>query len=216
MMFVTYVKELTLNYLLIFKLNINITMRRRFFGLIAIILLALFTDCSNSKKMAVVNADANTDAEFGKYKSYTFASQVDNQLDEGLYFLNDLAAKAMIRDAVQHELGSRGYDKSQGADMVVNFRVFDKPTEIVGFTGLGDDYWGDLSAVEPDNRRTFNVEAGTLMVHLVDKETGKLIWQGFASGIMEGDAIVKDKTKIQQAVSSIFDQFNRGTNGVTR
>lgn len=183
-------------------------MRRSVLGMIMLVLLALLTNCSPNKRMAVVQSDANTDVDFDQFKSYAFASQVDNQLDEGLFFVNDLIAKAHIRNAVSHELGSRGYEKSADSpDMVVNFRLFDKPTTISALGDMGENYWDGTPVPEPATPQSYQVEAGTLMVHLIDKESGKLLWQGFASGFMEGEGITHDKTKIQQAVKSLFDQF---------
>ncbi|GEO03949.1 hypothetical protein AAE02nite_16130 [Adhaeribacter aerolatus] len=51
------------------------------------------------------------------------------------------------------------------------------------------------------------MDAGTLTLLIADKKTGEILLQGFASGLKEGGAIVKDKVKIQQATSSIFKEF---------
>src|SRR5688500_1034344 len=89
-----------------------------------------------------VKSDRVQDSDFSDYKTFYWASQVDSWLDEGLYFLNDLTMKAMIRDAVKGELMGLGYGlQSQDPDLIVNFRVFEKPVTIKGFEGYGASYW---------------------------------------------------------------------------
>jgi hypothetical protein len=162
-----------------------------------------------SGKSYKVDGAGNADANMEQYNTYAFASQVDNKLDEGLFFVNDLVLKAEIRDAVKHELESRGYrHAASGPDLVVNFRVFDKATQIQGLQGLGDGYWSSAETVGIDAPQTVNLEKGSLMIHIVDRNTGKLVWQGYASGLMDGDVFSKEKNKVAEAVSMIFESYN--------
>jgi hypothetical protein len=46
------------------------------------------------------------------------------------------------------------------------------------------------------------------MIHLADRKTGKLVWQGYASGLMDGNVFTKEGNKIDEAVSMVFDKFN--------
>ncbi|GAA4470754.1 hypothetical protein GCM10023189_59950 [Nibrella saemangeumensis] len=125
-----------------------------------------------------------------------------------MYFLNDLVLKDLVRDAVSHEMESRGYKQNrQGADLVVNFRVFDQPTTLRGFTGYGTTYWGDMEVRQPEDTASFQVERGTLMVNMLDRNTGEVVWQGFASGLMEGNEFIHGEDKIKQAVHLIFENY---------
>ena len=47
------------------------------------------------------------------------------------------------------------------------------------------------------------------MIHIVDRNTGKLIWQGYASGLMDGEVFGKDINKITEAVSMVFDTYHQ-------
>lgn len=173
-----------------------------------VVLVALFL-AACSKKAYTVGAVGNANAGPANANTYGFASQVDNKLDEGLFFFNDLILKAEIRDAVKHELDSRGYAHTAGQpDLIVNFRVFDKPTEIQSVDQLGSTYWaaGELNGYT--SPETVQLEKGSLMVHLVDRKTGKLVWQGYASGLMDGNVFTKEGNKIDEAVSLVFDRFN--------
>ncbi|HYF68327.1 MAG TPA: DUF4136 domain-containing protein [Ohtaekwangia sp.] len=142
------------------------------------------------------------------YNTYYWASQIDQTLDPGYYFLNDLVLKATIRDAVKGELEGRGY-KSQvsNPDLIVNFRVFDQPVTIKGYEGYGTSYWGDMEFRTADDTTSYDLEAGTLIISLVDRAAGEIVWQGFASGLINDNAFIKDEGKIREAVNLIFDQY---------
>ncbi|WP_378410583.1 DUF4136 domain-containing protein [Rhodocytophaga aerolata] len=171
--------------------------------------IALFmASCSgNSYK---VNGVSNANANMDENTTFGFASQVDKRLNPDPLFSNDLVLKSEIRDAVTHEMESRGFTKDKSSpDLVVNFRVFEEATQIQGLEGLGDNYWADTEIVDVDNPETVNLKEGSLMIHIVDRNTGKLIWQGYASGLMDGEVFGKDKNKITEAVSMVFDTYNQ-------
>ncbi len=175
---------------------------------VGVVLVALFlAACSN--KSYTVDAVGNANASPADANTYGFASQVDNKLDEGLFFFNDLILKAEIRDAVKHEMDSRGYTfTASQPDLVVNFRVFDKPAEIQSVDQLGSNYWATGEINGYTNPQTVRLEEGSVMVHLVDRKTGKLVWQGYASGLMDGNVFTKEGNRIDEAVSMVFDKFN--------
>lgn len=171
-----------------------------------IVMTLFLSSCAN--KGYKVDGAGNADANMENFNTYAFASQVDNKLDAGFFFLNDLVLKDQIRNAVKHEMASRGYTHTTSSpDLVVNFRVFDKATEIQNLQGLGDAYWG---AGEADRftQETVSLKEGSVIVHIVNRKTGELVWQGYASGLMDGNVFNKDKDKISEAVSMIFDTYN--------
>src|SRR5688572_16740688 len=82
-----------------------------------------------------VESDQSLDTDFRNYKTFYWSSQADAWLDEGgIYFLNDLGMKAVVRDAVKGELMGLGYQlQSHEPDLIVNFRVFDRPVSLKGY-----------------------------------------------------------------------------------
>ena len=164
-----------------------------------------------------VESDQALDTDFTKYKTFAWASQVDSELDEGLYFLNDLVMKSMIRDAVKSELMGLGYEMATDQpDLIVNFRVFDEPVTLKGFEGYGTSYWNDNNYRQISDTTSYDVEAGTLLVSMADRESGQVVWQGFASGLLENNAFVKDEAKIHEAVNMIFEDYNQRAKEYTR
>ena len=179
----------------------------KYLNVVVVLTLLFLAACS--RKAYTVGGVGNTNVTPANASTYGFASQVDNKLDEGLFFFNDLILKAEVRDAVKHEMDSRGYTHTTGQpDLVVNFRVFDKPAEIQSVDQLGTNYWaaGEVNAYT--NPETVRLQEGSIMVHVVDRKTGKLVWQGYASGLMDGNVFSKEGNKIDEAVSMVFDKFD--------
>ncbi|MDJ1499203.1 DUF4136 domain-containing protein [Xanthocytophaga agilis] len=160
------------------------------------------------KQNVQVNSDKQLNIDWSKYKTYAWASQVDSKLDPGIYFLNDLVLKERIRSAVGYEMDGRGYEKvSQSPDIIVNFRVFDQPTTLKGYTGYGTSYWGSQEVRQPEDTTSYNVERGTLIVNVIDTKSGETIWRGFASGLMNGTTFNKEEEKIKEAVNLIYQDY---------
>jgi hypothetical protein len=182
-------------------------------------LIFAFLLCISSLSFAqniTVEASQKQDANFDKYRTFYWSSQVDSKLDPGLYFLNDVALKGLIRQSVDNELQGLGYNKtSQNPDLIINFRVFDKPTTLRSYSDYGAGYWGTTSVNEPRNVTTHQVQAGTLVINMVDRKTGEVVWTGFASGLMDGNLFNKNEDKIKEAVNLIFDQYDYRADGIT-
>lgn len=165
-----------------------------------------------------VKSDRSLDTEFDNYKSFYWSSQADAWLDEGgMYFLNDLGMKSIIRDAVKAEMMGLGYQlQSYEPDLIVNFRIFDKPVTLKGYEGYGTSYWGSEKYRTVDDSKSYDVEAGTLLVSLADRESGAVVWQGFASGLIENNVFIKEEGRIREAVNLIFEEYNQRAKEYTR
>jgi hypothetical protein len=176
-------------------------------GLVLIVAMSMgFLGTAQAQKI-IVKGDRELGTDFGKFKSFYWANHagMDNN---GIYFLNDLIFKADVRDAVEHELQGLGYRmEPQSPDLIVNFRVFDQKARIKGYEGYGQGYWGTEEYRQASDTVSYAVDPGTLIVSLVDRKTGTMVWQGFASGLINNNEFIKDEAKIREAVSLIFDEF---------
>lgn len=171
---------------------------------VAILLMASLTWAQN----VTVDVDKKLNIDFSKYKTYAWASQVDNKLDPGFYFLNDLELKERIRNAVAFALDGRGYKLDrQSPDLLVNFRVFDNPTTIKGYAGYGTTYFGNNEVREPEDQTTFDVKAGSIILNLIDKKTGQVVWRGLTSGLTNTNGFDRDQNKIKQAINLLFEKY---------
>jgi hypothetical protein len=179
-------------------------MKKVMMGLILLFIVA----ASYAQSSITVRSEQGEDVDYTKYKTFGWASQVSNELEAGVYFLNDLVLKAQVRDAVKSELLGLGYEmNADQPDLLVNFRVFDQPVTIKGAEDYGDNYWGNDNYSGISNE-SYDVEAGTLLVSLADRESGRVVWQGFASGLIDNNQFIKDEGKIHEAVDMIFAEYN--------
>jgi hypothetical protein len=173
---------------------------------------------TSNAQTITVESDRSLDTDFSNFKTFYWSSQADAWLDEGgMYFLNDLGMKAIIRDAVKGEMMGLGYQmQSFEPDLIVNFRVFDKPVTLKGFEGYGVSYWTGQPYRQISDTTSYNVEAGTLLLSMADRKSGQVVWQGFASGLIENNVFVKEEGRIRQAVNMIFEEFNERAKEYTR
>ena len=60
------------------------------------------------------------------------------------------------------------------------------------------------------------VDAGTLIISIVDRENRKLVWQAFASGLLEGIDFTKDENKLREAVALLFEAYGTRVNNYSK
>lgn len=155
-----------------------------------------------------IDSETKPNTDFSKFKTYTWASQVDSQSDQGQYFLNDLTLKKQIKDAVSYAMDGRGYQLTrQNPDLIVNFRVFDKPTTIKGYTGSNSGYFNANEVQGLGDEQDIQVKEGTILVNIIDTKTSQAVWRGLASGLTSDNAFNRQESKVREAVNLIFNKY---------
>ncbi|GAB3704590.1 DUF4136 domain-containing protein [Spirosoma flavus] len=179
-------------------------MKRLFF----ITVLALSASLTQAQNV-VVSSEAKPNTDFSRYKTYSWASQIGSKKDAGLYFLNDATLKKQVREAVAFAMDGRGYRiLPQNGDLMINFRVFDKPATIRGYTNSGTDYFRPGEVQTLGEEKDVKVDAGTILINLVDTKTDQVIWTGWASGLTTDNGFDRQQGKVREAVNLIFNQFS--------
>jgi len=161
-----------------------------------------------------VGADNSFTAPIKDYKTYAWSKQIDQIPHDavfvgpnGVLVFNNESTRSKIKNAIQFELSAKGYKQtSTNPDMIVLFRVLEQPTTLTTYNGYQMYDNGLDSTRTPANVQHTQVDAGTLLINIVDAKTSKVAWQGYASGILKPD-MANDQAKIRQAVASIFNQF---------
>ncbi|HEX8349700.1 MAG TPA: DUF4136 domain-containing protein [Hymenobacter sp.] len=194
---------------------------------ITFILLAacLITSCSSSEEVAVgseqrggyeptngvYNSTTTSEANFDSYKTYGWATQVNDSTNVA-FFVDDLSYKSIIRKAVAQQMAAHGYTYQPGSpDLVVNFRVFDHPTDLR--EDANDDYWTANEYRPNDALLDIKLDKGSVIVQLADRKKSDVVWQGYASGLFNGDAMNKEQTKVNQTIAKVFAEYtHRGDN----
>ena len=154
--------------------------------------------CSNKGMKVITNEEAETD--LSDYSTYAWISDVENIPNayaligpyETLVF-NNRSSQKMIKESVELQMKAKGFalDNSD-PDMLINFTVLEEDTEL-----------GPRS----NSIEMVPVEAGTVIINLIDSKSGTQIWQGYASGALNPDDI-KNMSSVETKVGAIFEEFD--------
>ena len=168
------------------------------------------------KEEIIVVSDKNLEVgDFDQYKTFTFAKHIQDDTDF-TYFWESESMKDMLRTAIRGNLQALGYEYVEGAkaDLVVNFQVFKEDTDLIGWENVETvtGYWGfsiDAQEREREDKTTYNVKKGTIMINMADLEEGVEVWRGFASGIVKDtDLSEVEEATISEAVNRILNEYD--------
>lgn len=114
---------------------------------------------------------------------------------------------SMIKEAIDYELDVAGLEKtSDNPDVLIQYHIFNKDyAEDDNYIKAFEDY--EYSYPKKADLMS-NIEDGTLVVSIVDNETNKSVWEGFAYTDYEESASLDDKQHaLRQGVDAIVTQF---------
>ena len=156
-----------------------------------------------------INSDQN--ADFSAYHSYGFIEPLGT--DKAGY--TTLVTK-YLKDAVSHELETRGYVFSSDPDLLVNFytRLEDRtyitsaPTPV--FYGGYYDYRYGAYALYPRyiyRPYIYNYKQGTVNVDLVDAAKKQMVWEGVAINEVDSKDLDNPQEAFSRVISAIFSGY---------
>lgn len=174
---------------------------------LAVSALAFLASCTSVQ----VLADYDREADFNSYKSYAFYK---TGIDKAQ--VSDLDKKRILK-AIDTELTSRGFVKSEDPDILIS--IFTREREEVdvygggpwgwgwgwgwggywgpGFWGPG--YWGPTVSTRIE---------GSLYIDLIDARNRELVWQGKGVGNLTNTKnIDKKEQRIREFVSQILGEY---------
>ncbi|GAA0879796.1 hypothetical protein GCM10009119_27650 [Algoriphagus jejuensis] len=181
-------------------------------NILSIILIALFSTSVGFAQQ--VYTDEKETADLSDYQTYewVFNKEIipENQVlidGDMVLFYNNVNQNKMAKDAIETQMDARGFTHDpQNPDMLVNFRIFEKPTELRTYRLSNEqDYLG--FGPRSMTTKMVPVEPGTILIDFLDAETGHNIWQGFASGVFE-EADLRNMSNLEAKVISIFNDWN--------
>ena len=182
---------------------------------ILLILFSFFFCAVLKSQNVVVGADNSFKTSLNNYSTYAWSQSVDQIPSDqifvspsGVYVFNNESVRSKIKNAIEYELNAKGYKKDESnPDLLVLFQVTERPGSLRTYNGDQMVNSGLDSVRTPQNVQTTDIDAGTLLINIVDAKSGAVAWQGYASGILKPD-MINDETKVRQAVSSIFSKFD--------
>ena len=166
--------------------------------------LFLMMSCATTSS---VITDYDRDADFSEYRTFFWSDEFQLQQDEGEdepLFYNTLNKKR-LKQAIQREMEARGYTlSSENPDLLVNSQVLveERTTNQNFYPYRGFYYWG------PPNTQTSTSKEGDIVIDLIDQEQHQLVWQGYASGVLDTRTQNREE-EIRDAVTIIFAEYGR-------
>lgn len=168
-----------------------------------------------SQAQVKVGADKSFSKSLSDYSTYSWSKNIDQIPSDkifiapnGVYVFNNESVRSKIKDAIEYELSAKGFKKDESnPDILVLFTITEQPGSLRTFNGYEMINSGLDSVRTPSNVEVTPIEPGTLIINLLDAKSGVVAWQGYASGILKPD-MLNDNTKVREAVSEIFQQFN--------
>ena len=165
-------------------------------------LLFLFVVASCSSVRVASDFDKN--ADFNQYKTYAFYKSGIDKVE-----ISDLD-KRRILAAIDTELASKGFTKSENPDLLIN--IFTKSRQQVDINqfnaGWGYGWgWGWNPWMWGGNNTSVSTSTeGTLYIDLVDAKKKELVWQGEGIGVLTQNMNKKDE-RIQEFVQKILAKY---------
>jgi hypothetical protein len=176
--------------------------------LLIIPVLLIFVSCSSIK----IAYDFDKEADFSKYKTYEFSEETLNLK------IDQLNRNRLIK-AVETEMATKGFTKSENADAIIDLRLKGKEIQTATATttgaygGYGYRYgrWGYGGGFANTQINYDKYVEGTLFITLIDKAGQKVIWQGTGTKTIDEKASPqKREENINYAVKQIFSNYPPG------
>lgn len=183
-----------------------------------VLFLMFLASCTSVR----VLSDYDTEKNFTEYKSYAFYK---TGIDKA--HISDLDKKRILK-AIEAEMATRGFVKSENPDLLVS--IFTKEKDQVdiynnnygwgwggwgwggfgwGGWGWGPGFWGPgfWGAGWGGPVATTRTE-GSLYIDLIDAKEKELVWQGKGVGTLNNmDKIKKKEERIREFVSEILQAY---------
>ena len=150
--------------------------------------------------------DYDRNADFTKYKTYTVSEETMKMS------LNQLDRDRMI-NAVNSEMETRGFEKAQNPDIILDVRVKGHEVQTATATTMGMPYWGYRYywGYPGFSTTTVNYDKyveGTIFITMIDKSTEKIVWQGTGTKTINPKLTPeKREESINNAVKQIFANY---------
>lgn len=163
------------------------------------IVIWIFIGCSSP----VITSNSGTGIDFNSYSTFCFADY-DPEMPVSRPDYNNPQNRTVIEAAIIAELENLGYKKvDKDSELMVQYDIvitekFDPRVD----SAVVYKPWVDVQA------DTFNYTEGLLVVRLIDRVPGKLVWQGSMAGILNNKPETFGK-KIEKYIAELFSGLAR-------
>jgi len=135
-------------------------------------------------------------------KTYQFML-VNDSLGINSFYLNDQRLKTKIERAITASFRDLGYQKRQyDPQLLVKYHVLSTPARL-----KGSNTFSKTVDADDTTSAVYNVDPGTLVISFMDPANGRMLWQGFASGLIDTQAAEKNTALVNEAVRLVMQEY---------
>ena len=150
-----------------------------------------------------ITSNCDNTADFSTYKTFTFAYyEAYNKPNHPEY--ENLENRALIEYAIANELQHIGYSQvAEKGDLTVVYDIIIKD--------MVDPRVDSAVIYKPwvDTKiDSFNYTEGLLVIRLIDRQIGKMVWQGSLSGILNRKP-QRFGNKVEQYITKLFSTLSK-------
>lgn len=167
---------------------------------LTLILSVILTEICAAQSFVVSAKKYFVHQPFSQRRSYQFAL-IDDSLSVNSFYLNDQRLKTNIETAISTTFRELGYQKRENdPQLLVKYQVLSTPARLKGSNAFTKNTTDTISAM-------YNVDPGTLVISFMDATNGKMLWQGFASGLIDSQAAKKNTVLVDEAVRLVMQEY---------
>lgn len=163
---------------------------------IALVALLVFAGCTSTPAERRVHTEYDQDALFQDWKTYRFASD-----SKGADYTRYPRYEKMTLVALEEELKTRGYERIE--DGTPDFRV---AFDLIFRGGKTPEAAPESADTEPGAKSySGQGQTGTLIVKMLDAQTGEILWTGQISEIKM--KAIEPQKELRKAVWRVLIEF---------
>lgn len=179
----------------------------RFFRVVALAAITMSIGACAPRQLIKTDYDYRVD--FGQYKTYGYFSPLGIESRD-----YSTIRGSIFRQAIDIEMASRGYVKSETPDLLINVSGKLGETTRAG-SGAGGYYdyrsgvydaWGDYGFGASAGQGQY--KEGTINIDLVDRAEKRMVWEGIAVGrVKPGASGEEARASIFSSVQAVFAAY---------
>jgi hypothetical protein len=163
--------------------------------------IILFVVYSSSCAVQVHTLQDNT-VDYSKYKTFCWLEGCEFTYT-GPSYLNDSLWREVIKESVVDELVSKGFTKDDNnPDILVSFYISVENQTSVSYKHV-DELYGYQDFPEAE---VIDYLKGTIIIDIVDKDLGKMVWRSESIGYMEIHPDLTEKN-IRKGIALTLKKF---------
>ena len=166
---------------------------------ILIFVLFVLTGCN-----VKLHSNFDRTQDFTKYKSFCWLNGCEFTYT-GPTYLNDSLLREKIKNAIVSELNEKGLRQDDNnPDLLVDFHITVENESNIIYHHQGDD---DNYTFKPfPQEEVINYLKGTIVIDMVDKVAGKMVWRSEAVGYMDTHPDLSEKN-IRKGIAIALKNF---------